>query len=149
MTFVKVLGPRRSSAISRLENNIEDMLSSIFDDSIFKSDANVWRPAMNAQELESEYIFTYSLPGFEKDEIHVSTKDKTLTVRAAKKVEEENNTENFLHREIGRGSFERTVALSDNAKLDKIAAEYRNGVLKLTIPKTEEALPREIEVKVK
>ena len=58
-------------------------------------------------------------------------------------------TEAYLYREIGSGSFERTVELPENVKTDKIAAEYKSGILTLSIPKTEAALPREIEVKIK
>ena len=148
MTLVKVQRPRYSRALTSF-NNFDELFRGFFDDSMISSRPSVWRPAMNAQDLEKELILSYSLPGFEKDEIQVSTKDRTLTVKAEHKNEKEEKTETYLYREIGSGSFERSIELPENVKADKIAAEYKSGILTLNIPKAEAALPREIEIKVK
>ena len=149
MTLVKVHRPRRSRALMNFNSDIDNWFRGFFDDSFFQPPSSLWRPAMNAQDLEKEYVLSYSLPGFEKEDIHVSLQDHTLTVKAERGEQKEDENENYLYREIGRGSFERSIRLPESLKSDKIAAEYKSGILILTIPKTEAALPKEIEVKIK
>ena len=149
MTLVKVQRPRRNRALSTFSRDFDDMFRGFFDESMFQNQRSLWRPAMNAQDLEKEFVLSYSLPGFEKEDIHVSMQDRTLTVKAAREEKKEEEASKYLYREIGRGSFERSIELPENVKSDKIAAEYKSGILTLTIPKTEVALPKEIEVKVK
>ena len=148
MTLVKVQRPRRSSLMN-IDRDIDSWFRGFFDDSFHQPQNNLWRPAMNAQDTEKEYILTYSIPGFEKEEINVNLQDNVLTVNAERAEEKKDETENYLYREIKRGSFERSVRLPEGAKTDKISAEYKSGILTLSIPKSEKALPKEIEVKIK
>lgn len=148
MTLVKVHRPRRNSLMN-FDRDIDNWFKGFFDDSFFSGQNTLWRPAMNAQDTDKEYILSYSLPGFEKDQINVSLQDNVLTVKAERGDEQKDENENYLYREIGRGSFERSVRLPEGAKSDKISAEYKSGILTLSIPKTEKALPKEIEVKIK
>ena len=140
MSLIKVARPRHPSLV-------DEMFRSFFDEPAY-STGNTWRPAMDARELETGYEISFSMPGFKKDEIHVSFNNKTLTVSGEHKAEKEEDGE-YLYREIVYGTFERSLYLPDNVDADKIDADYKDGVLRLRIAKKKEALPKEIEVKVK
>ena len=143
MTLVKYRRP----LISR---SFDSMLDSIFEDFNGPSNySNVWRPAMDVQELEKSFDLSFTLPGFEKDEITVSVKNNTLSLKAQKEEKGESEGTKYWTREMARGSFERHIDLRENVNTDKIAAEYKSGILTLSIPKTKEALPKEIAVTVK
>ncbi|MCF7809300.1 MAG: Hsp20/alpha crystallin family protein [Candidatus Marinimicrobia bacterium] len=144
MTLVKYTRPR----ISR---SFDSMLDNFFED-FNRGGSNysdVWRPAMNVSELEKQFDLSFSMPGFEKEDITVSVKDHTLTVKAEKENKVENEGTKYWTREIARGSYERHIDLPENVNTDKIAAEYKSGILTLSLPKTKEALPKEIAVTVK
>ena len=144
MTLVKVARPR----ISR---TFDTMFDSFFDEFNHRSvnNSNLWRPAMNAQELDKSFELSFSLPGFEKDDMTISVKNNTLTLKAEKAEVKEDEGVKYLAREIARGTYERNIDLPENVNSDKISAEYKNGILSLSIPKTKEALPKEIAVTVK
>lgn len=143
MTLVKVARPR-------INRSFDNMLNSFFEDMNYTSQrSNVWRPAMDAQELDKSFVLSFSLPGFEQNDITVSVKNNTLTLKTVKAEVEETEETKYLAREIARGSYERVIELPENVNAEKISAEYKNGILTLSIPKTKEALPKEIAITVK
>jgi len=143
MTLVKVARPR-------INRSLDSMFNSFFEDMDFDMKrSNVWRPAMDAVESEKNFALSFSLPGFEKDDITVSVKNNTLNLKAVKAEVDEDESPKYLSREIARGSYERNIELPENVNTDKISAEYKSGILTLSIPKTKEALPKEIAVTVK
>ena len=143
MTLVKVAHPR-------INRSFDSMLNSFFEEMSTPSQpSNVWRPAMDVQDLEKSFELSFSLPGFEKDNITISVKNNTLTLNAAKAEVKEDEGMKYLAREIARGSYERNIELPENVNTDKIAAEYKSGILSLSIPKTKEALPKEIPITIK
>ncbi|MBC8376020.1 MAG: Hsp20/alpha crystallin family protein [FCB group bacterium] len=143
MTLVKVARPR-------INRSFDHMLSNFFEDMNFDTPrSSLWRPAMDAIEAEKNFELSFSLPGFEKDDITVSVKNNTLNLKATKAEIKEDEGPKYLTREIARGSYERDIELPENVNTDKIAAEYKSGILTLSIPKTKEALPKEIAVTVK
>ena len=146
MTLVKVAHPRMNRSFDLMLNNFFDDMNLPNPRSNTK---NVWRPAMNAQELEKSFELLFSLPGFEKDEITISVKKNTLTLSAKKAEIKEDEGVKYLALEIAQGSYERDIELPENVNTDKISAEYKSGFLSLSIPKTKEALPKEITVSVK
>ena len=143
MTLVKVARPR-------INRTFDHMLNSFFEDMNFSTQAsNVWRPAMNAHELDKSYELSFTLPGFDKENIGVSVKNNTLKLKAEKTESKEEEDLKYLTREMAQGSYERNIDLPENVNTDKISAEYKSGILSLSIPKTKEALPKEIAVSVK
>lgn len=143
MTLVKVNRPR-------INRSFDHMLSTFFDEvNHMTPQANVWRPSMNAIELEKSYELSFSVPGFEKEDINVSVKNNTLNLKVAKAEAKEEEDVKYLARELVRGSYERNIELPENVNSDKIAAEYKSGILTLSVPKTKETLPKEITVTVK
>lgn len=141
MSLVKVSRPRMPSLV-------DDMFRSFFDEPAHSS-SDTWRPAMDAKELEQHYEITFSMPGFKKDEINVSMNNNTLTVKGVHGDKKEDTGSDYLYREIAFGTFERSLYLPENVDGDKIEANYEDGMLHLKIAKKKEALPKEIQVKVK
>jgi len=143
MTLVKVARPN-------INRSLDSMLNSFIEDmSTPGQRKNVWRPAMDVQELEKSYELAFSLPGFEKDNITISVKNNTLNLKTTKAEVKEDEGVKYLAREIARGSYERNIELPENVNTEKIAAAYKSGILILSIPKTKEALPREIPISIK
>jgi HSP20 family protein len=128
---------------------VDDMFRSFFDEPAH-STSDTWRPAMDAKELDHGYEITFSMPGFKKDEIHVSLNQNTLTVKGVHSEKtEETKADNYLYREIAYGTFERSLYLPDNVDPEKVDANYKDGILSISVAKKEEALPKEIAVKIK
>jgi HSP20 family protein len=100
-------------------------------------------------EENGNYELVADLPGLKKDDIKVEIHDNILTLRGEKKLDEEKKERNYRLAERFYGEFVRTFALPENVNRDAIEAEFKDGVLKLTIPKTEQPKPKQIEVKVK
>ena len=143
MTLVKVHRPT-------VNRSLDSIFNSFFDDfNRVAPRANVWRPAMDAMENEKSYDISFSIPGFEKDDINISVKNNMLTLKVEKAESTEKEEVNYLIREMARGSYERSLELPENVNTDKISAEYKSGILSLSIPKTKEALPKEIAVTIK
>jgi len=89
------------------------------------------------------------LPGIKKEDVKITLRDDILTIRGEKKQESEKKEQNYHRVERSDGSFQRSYALPASVQGDKIDATYHDGVLTVVLPKSEEAKPRDIEVKVK
>ena len=89
------------------------------------------------------------MPGLDAKDVNVSISGDLLTIKGEKKKEEEEKDEHHHYMERYYGSFQRSFQLPINVKSDKIEATFDKGILKVTLPKTEEAKKKEIEVKVK
>lgn len=108
-----------------------------------------WTPRVDINETEKNVIIEAELPGIEKKDVKVEVKDNLLTISGERKREEKTeNTENCCV-ERHYGKFERSFNLGDNVTTDKVSAAYKNGILTLTLPKKETALPKEISIEVK
>ena len=112
----------------------------------FRSSDTVWSPAVDIAENEKEYEVKAELPGMKKDEIKISFKDDVLTLSGERKSEKEEDDKNFHRIERSYGQFERCFHLPKNVKVPDIKADYKNGILTVNIPKSEEAKPKEIAI---
>ena len=92
-----------------------------------------FEPNMDLKETKAEYIISMDLPGMNKEEINISLKDHLLTISGERKSESKQEGEKFFQEEQNYGFFSRSVNLPDDANLDNINAEYKNGVLKVII----------------
>jgi len=106
-----------------------------------------WMPQVDISETKEAFIVKAELPGVEKEDVNVNFENSVLTIRGEKKVETEDKKRHRV--ECAYGSFIRSFTLPQTIKADKIEAVYKNGILNLTIPKAEEAKPKQIEVKIK
>ena len=109
---------------------------------------NVWTPSVDISETDNDIIVTAELPGVKKDDIKISLQDNVLTLRGEKKQEKEEKNENFHRVERTYGMFQRSFTLPAPVDANKIKARFKDGVLKITLPKTEEAKMKEIPISV-
>ena len=105
-------------------------------------------PTMDVYEEKDEIVVKAELPGIDKENIEVNLTDHTLTIKGEKKKEEEVKEENYYRSERSYGSFFRTLELPTAVHGDKVKASFKNGILEVRMPKTEEAKAKEIKVKV-
>ena len=105
-------------------------------------------PAVDLYEDKDDIVLKAELPGMEKDNIEVNLTNSTLTIKGEKKNKEEVKEENYYKCERSYGSFVRTLDLPKDIHAEKVKASFKNGILEIRLPKTEEAKKKEMKVKV-
>lgn len=136
--------------------SLQDRINRMFDDTIrtlYPTDGEelekgTWAPAVDIYETNDSFVVSADLPGLNKDEIQIDLKDNTLTLKGEKKFEEKVSKDNYIRVERAYGSFVRSFTLPQNIDPEKIKAKYKEGVLEVTIPKKEEAKPKQIKVEL-
>ena len=108
--------------------------------------AEPWYPSVDMFEDEGNLVIKAELAGMSKDDIDVNIEDGTLTLSGERKSDNEVVADQYYRRERTYGKFLRTFALPADVDPDKISAEFKDGVLKIEIPKPEEKKPRQITV---
>ncbi len=104
-------------------------------------------PALDVTEDDGNYVFSVELPGAKKDDVSIECENKVLTIRGEKKSEREERKEKGRYLERSYGAFSRSFTLPPNADPDRIQASFKDGVLTVTIAKTEETKPKVISIK--
>jgi HSP20 family protein len=107
-----------------------------------------WAPSLDVSETKQNVVVKGEVPGMDPKDIDISYADGVLTIKGEKKQEQEENDENYHVVERRYGSFSRSIRLPHEIQSDKIKASYKNGVLKVSLPKSEEAKKKEIRIKV-
>jgi len=107
-----------------------------------------WTPAVDILETDNELVLKADLPAVDMRDIHVEMENGTLTLRGERKFEKEEKETGYHRIERSYGSFARYFSLPDTVEPDKVKADYKNGVLTVTLPKKEIAKPRSIKVQV-
>jgi len=103
--------------------------------------------ALDVRTTEDAYEIEAALPGIKPENVDISVLGETLTITARTNDEQARDDDGYSYREIRRGSFSRTVTLPTLVKADEASATFENGMLRLSIPKAEEAKPRQIQIK--
>ncbi len=109
----------------------------------------VWTPLTDISEDTDNFKIKLDLPGINKSDVKIAFSDSQLTISGERKQEKETKDSKFHRVERAYGKYYRSFTLPQQIQEDKIEAEFRDGQLIITIPKAEEAKPKEIEVKVK
>ncbi len=155
MALVRFKPEREFSAWSPFKDivNMQREVGRLFDGLFADFDENgnsvtSWLPRADVIENGDAYIIKTELPGVDKNDVKITVRDNVLTLKGEKKQEKEEKGHNFHRVERSYGTFERSFSLPTGVKNDKIDAAYKDGVLTITLPKVEEAKPKEIEVKV-
>ncbi len=109
---------------------------------------NGWAPALDLREEKDHLVATVELPGLKKENIEVSVHEGVLSISGERDQEKDMDDAGFYRAERFCGRFHRAVSLPKPVNLEAITASYKDGVLTVTMPKTEEAKPKQIEVSV-
>ncbi len=105
-----------------------------------------WSPALDLYQSSDKLIAVVELPGMRKEDIDISLHDGTLTISGERK-RESTNGETAQRTERYVGTFRRSIALPTRVDASKVSATYQDGILKVTLPKAEEAKPKQIQVR--
>jgi HSP20 family protein len=111
-------------------------------------DSGEWLPSLDVSETKNEIVVKAEVPGMDPKNIDISLSNGTLTIKGEKKQEREEKEEDYHLVERSYGSFMRSIVLPTEVKQDKINASYKNGILKVVLPKSEEARKKEVKIKV-
>jgi HSP20 family protein len=127
---------------------LSERMPSVFDD-FFKPwnelyDGGLWGktmniPAVNITEQKDDYEVALAVPGMKKDDFNIDVDGNMLTISSQKEEKKEEKEARFTRKEYSFSSFERSFTLPDEVNKEKIEARYENGILKLVLPKKEEA----------
>ena len=107
-----------------------------------------WNPSVDVTEDKDNVVIKAEMPGLNKDDVKISVQDNVLTLKGEKKQESEEKESDYHRVERSYGSFCRSFQLPTTVKTDKIKANYKDGVLSITLPKTEEVKPKEIPISI-
>ena len=107
-----------------------------------------WIPKVDISETNGELAVAAELPGLNRDDVSIRIENNVLTLKGEKKQEEENKATNYHRIERNYGAFSRSFSLPSTVDASKVRAAFRDGVLTITLPKTEEAKGKEIPIEV-
>jgi HSP20 family protein len=145
------------ATIARLEpfrglSTLQDQFNRLFNESLRhtpeESAWTTWAPAVDIYETPDELVVKADLPEVNEKDIDVRVENNLLTICGERKFEKSVPEENFLRIERTYGSFSRSFSLPNTVNAEAIGAEYKNGVLTVTLPKREESKPRQVKVTV-
>jgi len=137
--------PFRSSL--GLDSQLNRVFSGLFGRSQ-ESNLTTWAPAVDIFENEQELVVKADLPDIKPEELDIRVENNILTIRGERKFEKKAEENDYLRVERSYGSFARSFSLANTVNSEAIKADYKDGVLTLTIPKREEAKPKQIKVNV-
>jgi HSP20 family protein len=107
-----------------------------------------WSPAVDILETEDAVTLKADLPDVKTEDIDIRVENGTMTLRGHRKFEKEENVKGYHRIERSYGEFVRSFAVPPTVETDKVGAEYKNGVLTITLPKKETAKPRQVKVEI-
>jgi HSP20 family protein len=146
MSTIAHLEPFRG--ISNLQNQFNRLFNESFRNQAEESALTTWAPAVDIYETPNELVVKADLPDVNEKDIDVRVENNLLTIRGERKFEKSVSEENYLRVERTYGAFSRSFSLPNTVNAEAIGAEYKNGVLTVTLPKREESKPRQVKVTV-
>jgi HSP20 family protein len=112
------------------------------------TDRQTWMPVVDMYETRDNLVVNFELPGVLEKEISLSITGDLLTVKGERELNHQPSDNNYLHMERVYGKFERSIRLPMPVHADRVSATYRDGVLEVRLPKTEDSRPKEIKIDV-
>ena len=130
------------------ESEMNRLFSDFFGRAFQEQNLTTWAPAVDIYEGEHELVVKADLPDIKPEELDIRVENNILSIRGERKFEKKVDEKNYLRVERAYGSFARSFSLANTVNTEAIKAEYKDGVLTLSIPKREEAKPKQIKVHV-
>ena len=138
--------PSRGS--TTLQEQLGRLFGDVFERNAEENNLTAWAPAVDIYETEHELVVKADVPDVDPKDLDIRVENNILTIRGERKFEKKVDENNYLRVERAYGSFARSFSLANTVNADAIKADYQNGVLTLSIPKREEAKPKQIKVNV-
>lgn len=132
--------------LTPFRREIDDLLERFLGERAPIESREGWVPALDVLETKNAVVVNVEIPGMETKDIDISLSGDLLIIKGEKKQEKEEKDENYYRVERSYGSFSRSIRVSVDVKSDEIQANYKNGTLKITLPKKEEIKPKTIKV---
>ncbi len=136
--------------------SLQERMNRLFEDSLSRTkhpDEDIlsasWTPLVDIYETDTHVVMKAELPGMSKEDISVEVKENMLILMGERKFQKNVKEENYHRLERNYGKFQRAFTLPFEVDRSKIEAHYRDGVLEVTLPKTESSKPKQIEIKVR
>jgi len=145
MTLVKWT-PNPLSIFDEMNRMVRNVFNDDWDLPVYRD--SIWNPAVDVKENEGSFVLTADIPGLTKKDVKISINNRVLNLHGERKEEKENDDGKFYYRERHIGSFSRSFQLPETVNEDGIQASFRNGVLSIELPKLEESLPKDLEIKI-
>jgi HSP20 family protein len=146
MATIARLEPFRG--VSTLQDQFNRLFNESFRNHAEESALTTWAPSVDIYETANELVVKADLPDVNEKDIDVRIENNLLTIRGERKFEKSVSEENYLRVERTYGAFSRSFSLPNTVNPEAIGAEYKNGVLTVTLPKREESKPRQVKVTV-
>jgi HSP20 family protein len=134
--------------VSILQDQINRVFNEVFERPGDESNLTSWAPSVDIFETEPDLVVKADLPEVDPKDLDIRVENNILTIRGERKFEKKVSEDKYLRVERAYGSFSRSFSLANTVNAEAIKADYQNGVLTLTIPKREEAKPKQIKVNV-
>jgi HSP20 family protein len=135
--------------ISSLQEQFNRLFENRFAPGTEEQTLTAWAPAVDVYETENELVIKADLPQMSEKELDVRVENNMLTIRGERKFEQKVKEENYLRMERAYGSFSRSFSLPNTVvNTEAIQAEYKEGVLTVTLPKRAESKPKQVKVNV-
>lgn len=145
-----LMKPQGTRSISNLRNEMDRIFNDLMpyrwslEDS--EMETGIWAPVADLSETDDSYLIETELPGLNKKDINITYQDKMLTIEGERKKEKEEETNGYLRSERYFGTFKRSFVLPAAIREDKIKANFKEGVLKVTIPKAEKSKRKTVTI---
>ena len=127
-----------------VKRNLDRIFGEYDDDD--SSVSSFWRPAVDIFETKDSLVLRAELPGLTRDDVKISVENNVLTLRGERHLDSEVKRENYHRVERAYGTFHRSFTLPSQVDRNRIEARFENGVLEVTMPRSEDAKSREIEI---
>ena len=147
-SWLPLIGSNHFAAFLPCKTNSTGFLTNRSEIKPEESALTTWAPAVDIYETPNELVVKADLPDVNEKDIDMRVENNLLTIRGERKFEKSVSEENYLRVERTYGAFSRSFSLPNTVNAEKIGAEYKNGVLTVTLPKREESKPRQVKVTV-
>jgi HSP20 family protein len=138
----------RWAGASDIQTEVNRLFDNFFGRPVSSAAGRAWAPAVDLYETSDDLVLTLELPGIREKDVAVSITGDLLSVKGERRFEHDVKERQLLHVERVYGKFERLVQLPIPVQADKVKASYRDGVLEIRLPKTEEIKPKEIKIDI-
>ena len=142
MTLMKYSQPGRDVFGKRFS----DIMDEFFNDAVATRRSS-FAPSIDISENEKQYMIDVEIPGVDKKDIELNVENNTLTISGERKFEKKEDGKQYHRVESHYGTFSRSFTLQDNVKTESINASYNNGILSITVDKSEEKMRKQIKIK--